>query len=644
MVKHPDCLSCMWSDNIAITGRLSKAYAAAVDVNNALKTINLMQQPRESAIYIPSYHAAAQQPQLLTNLQTQHPEMALPWAKEGVRCLGFPVGNANFVNKSLEDIQESIEKDLPLLAQLDDGLVHFELLSMCTNARLPFFLRGIGHQTAMPFVEKIDAAIWKAFGQFADFPQGFEDNDEYSDARIQFRLPTGTGGMGVTPGSVKAAPAFYVGMSFAFKFAAQAGFEELGTLLRSDAFLETSLYKAYDSARDELRIHGAVSADEVEGLQEKEEDWDKQTPVLPLFSSLVTADPAALNLEDPSQTNLIPDQRKLTRFVHKNTDSLRVADLSNKGNIRASHLSTQAIKAHDNNSQLNRAHKFDPKSDLKHSPLQFLTSTSSLRNRFNKEQWSVYAAYVLGMPMPLCLHPRRINGDLCRCHCTAGPLPDIYGHHKMNCKNNGKKGAHDHIDDCMSAVAKPSGVNYTNDKTLVPSHDDSNKKGDALTTLTRDAWPQVLDFTMVHPYTGNGDWIPNALRDRHNSKMAKHNRAYERQGICFVPCVVTTYGAMGAEFVRLLYILARRQAEVIITHHRPDADFNHLLGVCFSSNKAQVGVAVARGMAMRALSCTKDGYRRIRIGNLGAFPGHLEQDLHVLGGPGVIVAALAPGA
>ena len=94
------------------------------------------------------------------------------------------------------------------------------------------------------------------------------------------------------------------------------------------------------SARDELRIHGAVSADEVEGLQEKEEDWDKQTPVLPLFSSLVTADPAALNLEDPSQTNLIPDQRKLTRFVHKNTDSLRAADLSNKGNIRASHLSS----------------------------------------------------------------------------------------------------------------------------------------------------------------------------------------------------------------------------------------------------------------------------------------------------------------
>ena len=177
---------------------------------------------------------------------------------------------------------------------------------------------------------------------------------------------------------------------------------------------------------------------------------------------------------------------------------------------------------------------------------------------------------------------------------------------------------------------------------LVPSHVDSNKKGDALRTLTRDAWPQVLDFTMVHPYTGNGAWIPNTLRDRHNRKMEKHNRAYESQGICFIPCVVTTYGAMGAEFVRLLYILARRQAEVIITHHRPDVDFKHMLGVCFSSNKAQVGVAVARGMAMRALSCTKSGYRRIRVGNLGVFHGHLEQDLHVLCRPGVNIAALAP--
>ena len=105
---------------------------------------------------------------------------------------------------------------------------------------------------------------------------------------------------------------------------------------------------------------------------------------------------------------------------------------------------------------------------------------------------------------------------------------------------------------------------------------------------------------MVHPFTGTGTWLPNVLRDRHNAKIAKHDQAYSRQALCFVPCIVTTYGAMGAEFVRLLYVLARRQAEVIVTHHRPDSDYRHILAMCFSANRAKVGAAVAKAaMAMR---------------------------------------------
>ena len=98
---------------------------------------------------------------------------------------------------------------------------------------------------------------------------------------------------------------------------------------------------------------------------------------------------------------------------------------------------------------------------------------------------------------------------------------------------------------------------------------------------------------------------------------------------------------MGAEFVRLLYVLARRQAEVIVTHHRPDSDYRHILAMCFSANRAQVGAAVAKAMAMRALSCMKDGTRRFRARSPDA--RYLEQDLHILGGPqpGVNMDALA---
>ena len=212
----------------------------------------------------------------------------------------------------------------------------------------------------------------------------------------------------------------------------------------------------------------------------------------------------------------------------------------------------------------------------------------------------------------------------------------------MNCKNNGNKAAHDHLDDCVRDLARPAHVNYTNEKELVPSHADSNKKGDALTTLSRDAWPQVLDFTLVHPCSGSGVWDSNALQNSVNRKMDKHNGAYFGLGFTFVACAVTTFGVLHQEFLRLLYILARRQAEVIVSYHRPDADFADMLGMCFAANRAKVGAAVARGMAMRALSYCKQGVRRFRVGQ-GLVPyGHVDQQLDIMGAPGVDVASLAP--
>ena len=66
---------------------------------------------------------------------------------------------------------------------------------------------------------------------------------------------------------------------------------------------------------------------------------------------------------------------------------------------------------------------------------------------------------------------------------------------------------------------------------------------------------------------------------------------------------------------------------------------------CASQHKSKVGAAAARGMAMRALSCTKDGRRRIRSPSPNEFPQYLQQDLHILGGPGISYAAvIASGA
>jgi hypothetical protein len=263
--------------------------------------------------------------------------------------------------------------------------------------------------------------------------------------------------------------------------------------------------------------------------------------------------------------------------------------------------------------------------------------------------WSVYAAYVLGGPMPKSLQPSLPSGEPCPCHCKKAVKPDSAGHHKMNCDNAGTKGAHDHLDDSMASIAKPSCTDWSNNKDLVPTHVNSNEQGDALANLTNGNKSHVFDFTMVHPYNGKGEPKPNVIRDAYNAKKAKHAHAYHiQQGMQFVPLVVNTYGRAEADFVRLMLVLAARQAEVIIAHHRPDADFVQQRGVCFANIKAQVGAACARAMAMRALSCTKNGYRKFYARDRR--PEYVEQPPQVLGGangvfaPHVVGASLAGAA
>ena len=300
------------------------------------------------------------------------------------------------------------------------------------------------------------------------------------------------------------------------------------------------------------------------------------------------------------------------------------------GRQRVSHLTRQSVSEFDAASPLNNAYDFHRQHNLKHSPLQFLTSISSMSQPFREDMWAVYVAYVLGGPMPKCLQPPLPSGEPCPCHCKKAAKPDPAGHHKMNCDNAGTKGAHDHLDDSMAAIAKPSNTNWSNNKNLVPMHVNSNEQGDALANLTNGTKPHVFDFTIVHPYNGKGEPKPNAMRTAYNGKMAKHAHAYlSQQGMPFVACVVETYGRVEADFVRLMLILAARQAEVIITHHRPDADFVNQRGVCFANIKAQVGAACARALAMRALSCNKNGYRKFYARD--HFPQYIEQPPQVLG-------------
>lgn len=139
------------------------------------------------------------------------------------------------------------EVTLRTLARLDDGLIHFQMLRLCANTRLPYFMRGVATEASMAHAKEVDGALWDAFGAYCGFEEGFAGTAPYADAHIQFRMPIAQGGFGVTANEVKAAAAHYCAMSHAFKFAAQSRYTPVSDLIRSDGFRQSPLYTARDT-------------------------------------------------------------------------------------------------------------------------------------------------------------------------------------------------------------------------------------------------------------------------------------------------------------------------------------------------------------------------------------------------------------
>jgi hypothetical protein len=70
---------------------------------------------------------------------------------------------------------------------------------------------------------------------------------------------------------------------------------------------------------------------------------------------------------------------------------------------------------------------------------------------------------------------------------------------------------------------------------------------------------------------------------------------------------MTTYGQIHGHLLRLLYVLAKKQAETVHVHNH----IEHLFGLFFAQSRARIGAAVARGMALRAMGCSLMGVSKV---------------------------------
>jgi hypothetical protein len=74
---------------------------------------------------------------------------------------------------------------------------------------------------------------------------------------------------------------------------------------------------------------------------------------------------------------------------------------------------------------------------------------------------------------------------------------------------------------------------------------------------------------------------------------------------------MTTYGQIDAHFLRLLYILAQKRAEMVHTLYRLSTPIERLFGAFFAQSRARLGAAMARGMALRAFGCSSFGFSKV---------------------------------
>ena len=120
------------------------------------------------------------------------------------------------------------------------------------------------------------------------------------------------------------------------------------------------------------------------------------------------------------------------------------------------------------------------------------------------------------------------------------------------------------------------GWTFVSDPRRVPSINDENSKGDAVSWLDRDiiepashlgqevsaTTPTVIDVTVVHDFNKDHNFKPNAADVSARVKDLKYRSAYLRErNMAFIPLAVTSMGLIHPEFLRLLWKASTHAAQ-----------------------------------------------------------------------------------
>jgi Ubiquitin carboxyl-terminal hydrolase len=635
------CHGFAYIDDVHIEGPLDKAWRVVDLASKRAARLGLSQ--RLLHLFVPKWASLDYVPEVFEQLQGQYPDSVLQLHQRGFDILGAPYGTRQFISDSLDSVITRLRPALyNIVTFITDGRLATQAL-WCANKRGQYMLRRLPRELTVSFAATLDQDMGDALGNMLRWPAHERDKPPYERALAQLTNPPAMGGLGFTRASLLVDSAycaqFIQSLSWLFALDTQAGLQySLSESAAGTVYLSTTsaagtstrfasqdhfLSRGWDEARECLLCSGGyngVNRTLPESTPAQKKDAQVTLPTLYDLQDIAHDKIQCSLASQRSLTHLVATDPNPANRFHQSRAVLGGSDMDVE---RIKHLSQQEVCANvQDPDPLSRASRTvipslrNDKTKLRYSALGFVmnVAASVMYDSFPMDYWIVWLNMVLGLPIPTT--HSRVN--VCGCNQLLGS----YGHHQCTCMKWGRaapKRGHDCVVRAVHDLARTMGHLAETHPQIVPTHAMSDgHQGDILFERSIGGYVGILgDVTLAHPVTGTGEWLgaDQVLAQRSQEKNKKHQDAYARLQLLFLPLVASTYAGMHVTFLQLLWFLADtpQAAEAVDVGEVRQAYVGaenaalRMRRMLFSKACGRLGSVIARATAGRILGCAGVG-------------------------------------
>jgi hypothetical protein len=220
---YPQVLFAAYADNVFMSDPLSLVKLTYVAYCNAMLSVCLLINTRESELYLPQWrqipvnilqasHPSIQLtpaptggPLCVSYAMPNHDHITLTWV--GLKVLGCPLGTSEFCSSHTNKVIANISADLDLLSQFPALHQRTKLAIYCSNDHISYLLRALPLDLSLALMPSLDTSFDSFMAATIHFEPAYAQSPaavQYSKALQQLRLRIQDGGIGLTSAALVA--------------------------------------------------------------------------------------------------------------------------------------------------------------------------------------------------------------------------------------------------------------------------------------------------------------------------------------------------------------------------------------------------------------------------------------------------------